>query len=38
MERIEKRLMAIPQLKHVQKVAGYGFAGRTGKFVRYVDS
>ena len=33
MERIEKRLMAIPQLKHVQKVAGYGLlAGQGSSF------
>ena len=32
-ERIEKRLMAIPQLKHVQKVAGYGLlAGQGSSF------
>ena len=33
MERIEKRLMEIPQLKHVQKVAGYGLlAGQGSSF------
>ena len=33
MERIEKRLMAISQLKHVQKVAGYGLlAGQGSSF------
>ena len=33
MERIEKRLIEIPQLKHVQKVAGYGLlAGQGGSF------
>ena len=33
MERIEKRLMAIPQLKHVQKLAGYGLlAGQGSSF------
>ena len=33
MERIEKRLIEIPQLKHVQKVAGYGLlAGQGSSF------
>ena len=33
MERIEKRLMEIPQLKHVQKVAGYSLlAGQGSSF------
>lgn len=33
MERIEKRLMDIPQIKHVQKVAGYGLlAGQGSSF------
>ena len=33
MERIEKRLMEIPQQKHVQKVAGYGLlAGQGSSF------
>lgn len=33
MERIEKRLIEIPQLKHVQKVAGYGLlAGQDSSF------
>ena len=33
MERIEKRLMEIPQLEHVQKVAGYGLlAGQGSSF------
>lgn len=33
MERIEKRLMEIPQLKHVQKVVGYGLlAGQGSSF------
>ena len=33
MERIEKRLMEIPQLKHVHKVAGYGLlAGQGSSF------
>ena len=33
MERIEKSLMEIPQLKHVQKVAGYGLlAGQGSSF------
>ena len=30
MERIEKRLIEIPQLKHVQKVAGYGLLAGEG--------
>ena len=30
MERIEKRLIEIPQLKHVQKVAGYGLLAGQG--------
>ena len=34
MERIEKRLMAIPQLKHVQKVAGYGLLAGQGSSFR----
>ena len=33
MERIEKRLIELPQLKHVQKVAGYGLlAGQGSSF------
>ena len=37
MERIEKRLIEIPQLKHVQKVAGYGLlAGQGSSFVMLI--
>ena len=33
MERIEKRLIEIPQLKHVQKVAGYGLLAGQGSSI-----
>ena len=38
MMRIEKRMMDIPQVLHVQRVAGYGLLAGQGNSFWYVDS
>ena len=38
MMRIEKRMMDIPQVLHVQRVAGYGLLAGQGNSIRYADS